>query len=240
MKAKVSAMKGTPSVEQIEVPSSLKSIFPVKARLGVDEILAFGQSLDKASNEVQGFHILDQMSEATKLSDIINVVSSVSKGAKIEFGSEAKPMPGGTYMSWEFKLERETDDNVETVTLDVQEESGKAEEAHKNAQLDIANKEQLKRLIDTSLKYAKDLAKFRDKADKRMKAANNALKALDKEINSVTDKTGKDAAKSALRSFNLIMSKGPVIEAKLLSFQLTGIKGVLGYAAICIKNTRTV
>lgn len=240
MKAKVSAMKGTPTTDQVEVPSGLKSIFPVKARLGVAEIGGFADALVKAEKEIAGFHLLDAMAGATTMANITKAANQAGKGFKIEFGTEAKPMPGGVYQSWEFKVEVETDDGVETATLDIQEDSGKAEEGHKNAQLDIANKEKLKALIDGTLKMAKEMAKYRDKADKRAKDAQQAMKALDKEIDAIAKTGKKDKAKSSLRTFNLVMSKGPVIEAKLISYQLTLVKGVLGYAAACVANTRTV
>ena len=240
MKAKVAGMKGTPTTEQVEVPSGLKSIFPVKARLGVSEIQGFIDTVSKAGKEVDSFHILDQMAGATNLATIAKAAASAKSGFKIEFGSEAAPMPGGVYQSWEFKVEVETDDGVETATLDIQEDSGKADEGHKNAQLDIVNKEKLKALIEGALRQAKDVAKYRDKADKRAKAAGQALKALDSAIDKTSDQANKDQAKSNLRTFNLVMTKGPMIEAKLLSYNLLLMKGILGYAAACVKNTRVV
>ncbi len=240
MKAKVAGMKGTPTTDQVEVPSSLKSIFPVKARLGVGEISGFAATLSKAEKEIAGFHMLDAMAGATTMANIAKAANAAGKGFKIEFGSESAPMPGGVYQSWEFKVEVETDDGVETATLDIQEDSGKAEEGHKNAQLDIVNKEKLKALIEATLKGAKEMAKYRDKSDKRAKDAGQAMKALDKEIDAIAKTGKKDKAKSSLRTFNLVMSKGPVIEAKLMGYQLTMIKGVLGYAAACVSNTRTV
>lgn len=240
MKAKVAGLKGTPTTDQVEVPSGLKSIFPVKARLGVSEIQGFADAVSNAGKQVDGFHILDQMAAATNLATIAKAAASAKSGFKIEFGTEAAPMPGGVYQSWEFKVEVETDDGVETATLDIQEDSGKADEGHKSAQLDIVNKEKLKALIDGALRQAKEVAKYRDKADKRAKAAGQALKALDSAIDKTSDQANKDQAKSNLRTFNLVMTKGPMIEAKLLSFNLVLMKGILGYAAACVKNTRVV
>lgn len=240
MKVKVSALKGTPTTEQVEVPSGLKSIFPVKARLGVTEIAAFAAAVQKAGAQVDSFHLLDEMAGATTMKDIARAAGKAKGGFKIEFGTEAAPMPGGVYQSWEFKVEVETDDGVETATLDIQEDSGKADEGHKNAQLDIVSKDKLKSLIEGALKQAKELAKYRDKSDKRAKAAQQALKALDKEIDAIQKNAPKDKMKSNLRTFNLVMSKGPMIEAKSLSYNLVLFRGILGYADACVKNTRTV
>ena len=240
MKAKVAAMKGTPTTDQVEVPSNLKSIFPVKARLGLAEIEGYINAVETAGTKLDGFHILDMMAGATNLATIAKAAGQAKSGFKIEFGSEAQPMPGGVYQSWEFKVEVETDDGVETATLDIQEDSGKADEAHKNAQLDVLNKEKLKGLIDLTLKAAKNMAKYRDKADKRAKAAGQALKALDSAIDKTADQVNKEQAKSNLRTFNLVMTKGPMIEAKFLSYNLVLMKGILAYSAACIKNTRVV
>ena len=49
-------------------------------------------------------------------------------------------------------------------------------------------------------------------------------------------KTGMKNAKSAVRCFQLVMSKGPAMETKLLGAQLMALKGVLVYTSVCLKN----
>ncbi len=239
MKEKISRTKGTGTFQPVEVPSSLSSIFPTKAAtLGIEEIETFGETINAAETAVGKFRLLEDVSKVTKLADIGTAVTA-AKGASghvVEFGSEAKPLPGGAYFKWTYKLETETDDGVEILTLDVDEDHGKFTEGRKDTQLDIASKEKLKALITEAIASTKKLIKYRDRVDQRTKAVQNALKAIDKEISAKQAPDDQKKAKANMRAFNLVMTKGPIAEAKLLSAQLTFIKGILAYAGVCLKN----
>lgn len=239
MKEKISRTKGTGTFQPVEVPSSLSSIFPTKAAtLGIEEIETFGETINAAETAIGKFRLLEDVSKVNKLDEVGNTVSLVrgSTGHAVEFGSESKPLPGGAYFKWTYKLETETDDGVEILTLDVEEDHGKFTEGRKDTQLDIASKEKLKALITETIASTKKLIKYRDRVDQRTKAVQNALKAIDKDISAKQSGDDQKKAKANMRAFNLVMTKGPIAEAKLLSAQLTFIKGVLGYAGVCLKN----
>lgn len=235
MKEKVSQLKGSGSYDPIEVPASLRSIFPSKgATLGVSEIQNFGKTVRAAEKQMSTFRLLENAAKITKLSDIGQVLAGGD--VVVEFGSESAPLPGGAYFKWTYKLEKETDDGIQTIKLDVEEDHGKYSDGRKDTQMDIANKDALKSLIADTITDVKALIKYRDKVEQRTKSVTNAFKAIDKEIQAISDKAQSAQAKTEVRSFNLIMSKGPIMETKLLSAQLVGVKGVLAYASVCAKH----
>lgn len=235
MKEKVNQLKGSPSSELVTVPASLASIFPVKATLGLDEIAQYALRTRQASAEVSKFRMLEDTAKAAKLADINNAAEQAKNGFTIEFGTEDQPLPGGVYHKWDFKLNQEDDDGVKILTLEVEEDHGTFTGGRKDAQMDFASKDKLKTLIVDVIKDVKDLIKYRDKVVSRNKVVSNTLRAIDKEIDGM-DQGQQRMAKAALRSFNLVMSKGPMIEAKLLSVQLTAVRGILGYTSVCVKN----
>lgn len=241
MKAKVSAMKGSPVYEDVEVPGALKSLYPTKGDLTVDAVKAFGSAVEEAEKALGSFRLMEA-AEGNTLADIEKKVESAvgsgSGGIVVAFGSAEKPLPGGKYFKWTYKLEEDKDGEVVTRTLEVEEDHGSAEAGNKAAKLEVASKDKLKALLEDTIKTTKAVIKRRDDVEKRAKAINNTFKAIDKEVN----KEGGDAkaGRLAMRSFNLIMTKGPAMESKLLGIQLTQVRGVLGFAAACVKNTKQV
>lgn len=237
MKEKVSQIKGTVTYDPITAPASLRSVFPSKAAtLGVDEIKAFKATIDKAVKSISDFRLLEDTSKAATLETVVNVAkTAAASGVVVEFGNEESPLPGGNYFKWEYKLEVEKDDNVGIISLNVEEDHGKLTDGRKDTQLDIANKDKLKTIISETIQSTKELIKHRDKVEARAKAVTNTFKAIDKEIQSMDDASDAKAAKSGMRMFNLLMSKGPLMETKLLLAQMAYTKGVLAYAATCLK-----
>lgn len=242
MKEKVSQLKGTGTYEPIEVPASLRSVFPTKGQLGADEVADYVNRASACVANMQTFRILEDASKATSLSDVGTLVQNASKGVEVEFGTEAAPVAGGVYFKWTYKLETENDDGVEIITLDVDEDHGKTSDGRKDAQMDIANKEKLKAIITATITGVKELIKYRDKAEQRMKAVSNNFKALDKDVQKIQSAAPAVAkvAKNEIRAFNLIMSKGPMMEAKLLSIHLSTVKGIMAYVSTCMKNYKKV
>jgi len=239
MKDRVAQAKGTPSYEPVDASSSLKSIFPSKsATLGIDEIATFAKTVSDAVKAMGSFRLLEDTAKASSLAEVSKIVTSASgsTGVVVAFGTETAPMPGGQYFQWTYKLETESDDGVDIVTLEVEEDHGKYSDGRKDTQMDIANKDKLKTLIAAVTQDTKALIKYRDKVEQRSKAVTASFKAIDKEIQSITDAKQAKAAKSTVRSFNLVMSKGPLMETKLLAAQLTCVKGVLAYTAACLKQ----
>lgn len=238
MKAKVSALKGSPVYEPVEVPGALKSLYPTKGDLSVDDVRAFGAAVAEAEKGMDAFRLMEA-TEATDLAKIESqVATAVGSGVVVAFGSEAKPLPGGKYFKWTFKLEEDKADDVVTRTLQVEEDHGSAEAGNKTAKLEIAGKDKLKALIEDTIKGTKSIIKRRDDVEKRAKACSNTFKAIDKSINA--EGADAKAGRLAMRSFNLIMTKGPSMEAKLLGLQLSQIKGVLGFTAACVKGHKQV
>ena len=236
-KEKLSQLKGTGTYDPVEVPASLRSVFPTKGQLGADEVAEYSKRAAACVNAMSAFRLLEDASKATTLSDIEALMKSANgAGVSVEFGTEAAPVAGGVYFKWTYKLETENDDGVEIITLDVEEDHGKTSDGRKDAQMDIANKDALKGIVTNLISTTKDLIKYRDKAEQRMKTVTNNFKALDKAIQAITDPKAAKAAKNDIRAFNLIMSKGPMMEAKLLSIQLSTVKGALAYVNTCMKH----
>ena len=238
MKAKVSASKGRPSNELVSVPSSLASIFPTKADLGIEEVKQFGGVADTAKvSNASIFKAAERVASGMRLSDVNGVVG-LFKGDGTEFiiGTEKYPAPGGKYFKYTFKIEEEEDDGVKTFKLDVEEDHGEFTEGRKDAKLDIASKDKLKTLLIDTIDDVKAMVKYRDKVVQRNKRIRDAMKAVDKEIDGITDKKQQREARTAMRTYNLIMTKAPAMESKVLGLFVTYCRGVLSYTGLCLKN----
>ena len=239
MKAKVSASKGRPTNELISVPSGLASIFPTKADLGIDEVKAFGFAVAASilsNNEI--FKVAEKMAGGLTLRDVSALVTGF-KGAGKDFviGSETQPAPGGKYFKYTFKIEEEEDDDgVKLFKLEVGEDHGEFTDGRKDAKLDIASKDKLKALITTTIDDVKQLIKYRDKVTQRNKKIRDAMKNVDKEIDAIVNKRAQKVARTSMRTYNLIMTKAPAMEAKVLGLSVTYFRGVLTYTGVCLKN----
>ena len=238
MKAKVSASKGRPSNELISVPSGLASIFPTKADLGIDEVKQFGSVTGAALlTNAAIFKAAERMASGMSLADVNSLVSMFKgNGADFAIGDEAKPAPGGKYFKYTFKIEEEEDDGVKLFKLEVDEDHGEFTDARKEAKLDIASKDKLKALITDTIDGVKQMVKYRDKVTQRNKKIRDAMKAVDKEIDAIKDKKDQREARTAMRTYNLIMTKAPAMETKVLGLFVTYCRGVLGYTGLCLKN----
>lgn len=237
MKNKVSAAKGRPTNELVTVPAGLAAIFPVKANLGVDEIGEFSKVVDSAklaSNTV--FRTAESLGGSLTLAKIQDLGKQFKSGVTVEIGSETQPAPGGQYYKWVFTVQEEQDDGVTISKMEVEEDHGKSTEGRKDAQVDIASKDKLKTLLTNSIAGVKDLVKYRDKVVQRNKKIRDAMKSVDKEIDSIQDKKQQREARAAMRTYNLIMTKAPSMEAKVLGLNITLYRGVLSYAGLCLKN----
>ena len=238
MKAKVSASKGRPSNELVAVPSGLASIFPTKGDLGIDEVKAFGAVVATSilnNNDI--FKVAEKMAGGLSLKDVSSLVTGF-KGAGTNFviGSETQPAPGGKYFKYTFKIEEEDDDGVKLFKLEVDEDHGEFTDGRKDAKLDIASKDKLKALITTTIDDVKQLIKYRDKVTQRNKKIRDAMKNVDKEIDGIADKTAQKVARTSMRTYNLIMTKAPAMETKVLGLSVTYARGVLTYTGLCLKN----
>ena len=82
----------------------------------------------------------------------------------------------------------------------------------------------------------KAMVKYRDKVVQRNKRIRDAMKAVDKEIDGIKDKASQKNARIAMRTYNLVMTKAPALETKILGLFVTYCRGVLGYTGLCLKN----
>lgn len=236
MKAKVSAAKGRPTNELVTVPGSLASIFPTKVDLGIDEVKAFGATVSTATNSNKTvFKLVEEMAGVGDFSKIETLVTEFKKSKVFTIGTDTAPAPGGKYFKWVFKLEEEPDGDVTIAKLEVEEEHGEFTEARKDVKLDIANKDKLKDLIGDTLTDVKGLVKHRDKVVQHNKKIRDAMKAIDTHIDGLKGNTNKKA-RQTLRNYNLIMTKAPMIETKILGLSITYFRGVLAYTGVCLKN----
>ena len=243
MKAKISQVKGNPSFEAVTVPASLQAVFPVKgANLGVDEVKGYIDRAKAAEKAIADFKVLNAVIGTNELQTIGALVTKYKgSGNVVAFGNENEPVAGGAYYKWTFKIETEPDDGVNIVTVDVDEDHGKFNDNRKEAQMDIASKDALKKLISDAITDVKALVKYRDKLAQRAKAVSSNMKAISTSIDRlVSGSTDAASAKANMRTFNLLMTKGPMLEAKVLGIHLATYKGVLQYTDVCLKNFKKV
>lgn len=80
------------------------------------------------------------------------------------------------------------------------------------------------------------MIKYRDKVTQRNKKIRDAMKNVDKEIDAIVDKHAQKVARTSMRTYNLIMTKAPAMEAKVLGLSVTYFRGVLAYTGVCLKN----
>lgn len=238
MKEKVNTAKGVPSTEEVKAPGSLLSIFPVVSGnyLNIDTVNTFGKQVEAAKTVLENkFKIFDNMTTIGDIKDIEKVVKGAKGGLNIAFGSEASPLPGGKVYNWTFKLEEETEDNEKTYRLEVEEDHSEVSASSDKVIVEIANKDKLKQLIADTLNGVKAAIKYRDKYEQRQKKINDTFKAIDESINLMKKEAARNA-RTNLRAFNLLMSKGPVVEAKYVSAFTAQVKGVLQFTNVCLKN----
>ena len=249
LKEKISTVKGYPSHDQVKVPGSLLSIFPItKKDLSVDTINTFKATLDAAKDEITNkFKIYEETINAASLREIRRIVDSArgsfGKDSKLEitFGSENSPLPGSKYYKWIFKIENENAGKSGVTSyyrLDLDEEINEVTPTDTEVYLDIANKDKLKELVNGALELVKEAIKYRDRAEQRARDVNNSMKAIDAEIEKNVI-IGQKIYKSNLRAYNLILSKGPSIELKYKSAFSAYVKGVIKYVNVCLKNYKT-
>ena len=238
MKEKVNTAKGVPTSEEVKAPGSLLSIFPVVVGqyLDIDTINTFGKQVEEARTVlVNKFKIFENITTVGTIFDIERAVKEAKGGLKITFGSETSPLPGGHVYNWTFKLEEETEDKQKTYKLEVEENHSVVSASSDKIIVEIANKDKLKELIASTLTNVKAAIKYRDKYEQRQKKINGTFKAIDKSIGTMSKEVAR-VARANLRAFNLVMSKGPVVEAKYVSAFTAQVKGVLQFTNVCLKN----
>jgi len=242
-KVRVSALKGAPTFNSVDVPAGLKAIFPVKGNLGVDAVDAYCKAAGAGIDAIEkNFRVLENLSSATAIKDIEAAVVADFKGngVVIELGSESQPVAGGKYYKWTFKTEEvDTLDNGDKIfKIDVEEDHGDFTEGRSEAQMDLVGKEKLKAIVTNMITGVKAMIKYRDKAEARAKKISKTLSDIGKSIDKLgdTDKDAQKHAQSTMRLFQLIMTKGPMMEAKATSVAVATTKGVLGYVDVCAKN----
>lgn len=243
-KKRAQALQGNPSFDLVDVPAGLRNTFPVKGDLGEAEVTAYVEVSANAFKQIdQNFKVLEDASKTKALSEIQdNVVKPFqsSKGITIAFGDEKQPCAGGKYYKWNFKSDvvetLETGDKV--IAIEVDEDHGEFTDGRAEAQLRIIGKDKLKAILTDSVNATKGIIKYRDKAESRARKVNDTLKAISSSIAKLESKDPKahKKAQSDMRVFQLIMTKGPQLEARAMSIFVATMRGVLAYADACMKN----
>lgn len=241
MKDRAAKASGSYKFKPVEAPASLLSIFPTKQAVFDSAVIdTYQKTLADAKKALEGnFRILEGVAEGSELfSKVGALVSKLAQanGEVIAFGSESQPLPGGKYYKWTYKVNEEKDDDVATYTLEIDEDHGEFTEGRQEVQMDVANKDTIKKLISATItEVAKPAMKRRDKAASTAKKVNDAFKKIDAVIKTASPED-QAAAKTAMRIFNLVLAKGPGIEAKYNQAEMAYMKGVLVYSAACLKQ----
>lgn len=242
-KKTVAALKGTPTNEIVEAPAGLRNVFPTKGAIALSTIEKYRTALS-SSNVLTYSRLIENLVEADVtgsegLKSIGMKLRKAKASEKYVLGTESNPVAGGKYFSWEVKLEEEDEDGVATFTLEIQEDHGDYTDGSDKNQLDVEGKEKLKQLLETGIKLVKDEVKRVEKSNSISKKVENFMKSVDKAVNAIGDDKGTGArteARNNLRAFNLVMSKGPALEAKAISVFVTHMRGELAFVNACVKN----
>lgn len=241
-KGKVSSLKGTPSNEIIDAPSSLRNLFPTKGSIGLSTVETYRKSLLE-SNVKEFTRFLETVSSSditggSGLTKISQEIAKAEKNREITLGKEETPVAGGKYYNWKLKLEKEDDDGVTVYTVDMEEDHGEYTDGNDKSQLDVEGKETLKKIVNDGISKIKDEVKRVEKNANISKKVEDFMKKVDKIINEVGEvsKTARTSHRNSLRAFNLIMSKGPAMEARYMATFVTHYRGELAYISACMKN----
>lgn len=222
-----------------EAPAGLAAMFVTKNDISAQTVEAFisahvaaGKGADTAVNA--GEEAVKAAAKATESADISGALKGAvgKKTGEFKLGSESAPLIGGVYITYNLKIEEE-----EEVSFEVERENVEHDD---KVGVSITDKSAVVKIISDTLNLInadiKNKASF-DKSDAEFK---KIMLDIEKKINS-TAKDAESAEKakgirSAVKVIYKIAAKVPSITAEKTLLDVKLAKGVLSYAALCLKN----
>ena len=226
-----------------EAPSSLAAAFAGKDDITPTTINKYITAHGAAITAAEGF--------AGKADDLVTKIGGLGfadlsaatlgdnllKADKYVIGSEAAPVIGGAYITYNFERDREEG------TVDLTVDRDTISDTETKLGLTIADRSGVQALITSTLKVINDTIKLRDKYNKSHDKVNKALAVLSKKIDDEAEKpTGAPTseniklARKTLRTVYKALAKAPVFHQEVFALNVKLAKAVLGYAAVCLKH----
>lgn len=140
------------------------------------------------------------------------------------------PVVGGITFSYKFERDQAEGDvtfTVERENVDRKDKGG----------VSLAEKNDVKTLVDNMLKVVADNIKAKEKLNKVQEAFNKLSLAIEKAINGASGSPEDiKAMRNSMKIAYKINAKFPTVMSEGLALNIKLSKAVLGYAALCVKN----
>lgn len=189
-------------------------------------VLAAHTSLVDSSESVVEATNKFNAAAGANLSDIEGGIAELSK---IGAGKKTGRLVGGVEITYSF----EVDKDEATVNLEVERENVDRKD---RGGISLAEKNDVKGLLDSTIKLIGDNMKAKEKMGKLQESFNKLSLAIDKAINNEADADKAKALRKGMKVVYKLNAKAPVIMNEGLSLNVKLAKAVLGYSALCLKN----
>ena len=238
MKTKVASSSGKfeGRAQLDEAPSSLVDAFAGTGSLNTTVITKFIDTHNTATGTSK--EMTDKVTTFNgKLNptplDVTAVDSPITAIFKEKnLGTSTTPLVGGVYISYSVEGGADKDDPVSITTT---RETVSDKETKRS--LVLADKGEVKNLLDGTLKVINETIKIKDSVTKLQTATSKMLNAFDKSIaKNDPDETGFRAQRTALSKAYKVNSKAGMVSGEMLNQNIRLAKAVMGYAAVCLKN----
>lgn len=236
MKQKVSSSSGKLEGQAyIETaPSALSNAFGFSGSDVTDSVIASVIDAHTAAHaeadKAAGMGVDAAKAAATAIGSN-QVIDMTNVKGSYDLGTSAKPLVGGAYSKFSVEVDGETVNvSMERETVEKGEKAGvkMVEKAGVSSLLSKASS-----VIDATIKAKTGFDKAQAEFTKAMGEVEKAINAK------VTDKATTEAAKPAREAVKVmykVNAKIPQVAAERISLDIKLAKGVLAYAALCVKN----
>jgi hypothetical protein len=250
-KNKAAQLKGNPTLESVEVPSSLRNVFPTTGSLDVDKVKKY---LTNVSNLISSSNAANTINTIYSFTtELVNATQSTSSikdeankvydkfgitnnGLNIVIGTVTDCMPGGHYTTINLKVEEEGTPGDEEYKLSIDEDSGVVTNDNNKNKLEVANKDKIKDLLTATIAMVKEAIKYNSKVTNRAKTTNDNIKKINNFMTKSTATDDIQAVKRVLKGFYALNTQSSKIESKIISYVVSGGRGSLIFANACMKN----
>lgn len=229
-KAKVSASSGKLKDKAYleEAPGYLADAFGHVGDISVKtikEVITAHEELLVTSDEV-----IKSTQEWNNIASKSNVqADAMSEFSKVKnFNSKTGVLVGGLVIKYTFEADKAEGD----VTLEVEREQVDRKD---KGGISLAEKNDVKGLVDSMLKLINDNIKAKEKQDKLQESFNKLSLAVEKAINNASP-TSQNKMRKLMKISYKINAKTPGIFNEGLALNVKLSKAVLNYASLCVKN----
>ena len=161
--------------------------------------------------------------------NLSDIEGGIAELAKMGAGKKTGRLVGGVEITYTF----EVDKDEATVNLEVERENVDRKD---RGGVSLAEKNDVKGLLDTTIKLITDNMKAKEKMGKLQESFNKLSLAIDKAINNEADAEKAKSLRKGMKVVYKLNAKAPVIMNEGLALNVKLAKAVLGYASLCVKN----